>query len=297
MKTKLLIFLLIIKISSFSLLADNAGDWLEIIPDARSFGLGGAQIASNSGAYAPFWNPAAIGKNEELVSSLATLPGDVCFQYFGYAGDFSFGQLGIAYINSHVDGFQTTSYVNATDVAHGYGQVTGKGFVFSNTAICLSIANKFANFRYGIGFKFLSQSLSNHQASGLAVDLGLSYFCNNKLQISAAFYNVILSSIEWDSGENYSLPLKGKLGLNYILKDNLTILFDIDLLGYQENDLYIGVEYLFAKLFSIRMGYNKNSFTIGAGVNFQKITFDFAYKQASTEYLDSSTRLSMKYMI
>jgi hypothetical protein len=91
----------LILISSQILLGNNQGsDFLNIGPDAKTLGMGGAQVAVANNAYAAYWNPAGIQGKLEMTSTFATLFNVVKYNYFGFTCPSKFGRVAFSYISA-----------------------------------------------------------------------------------------------------------------------------------------------------------------------------------------------------
>ena len=299
--------ILVIFTLSINLFASNAGDWLEIGPDAIALGMGGAQTAVVKDHTAPFWNPAGIKNNQQIGSTFATLMGDVNYSYFGYVHPFDFGPVGFAFINVGVDGFKYATLTGTTPA------LSGGEFGFKSNAIMVSYAENLGkllstfsftsglsqswmtNTKIGGTFKLLSQSLDKSSSFGYGLDLGLQHQYSAKLSIGGVAYNLFPTNLVWSTGAVENVPIRIKLGAGYQYDEQLLLVADYDLLGYKEAAIYLGAQYQLNQYFCLRGGYQKNALAAGVGLMYQGFNFDMAYTQAATSYLEAATRLSLGY--
>ncbi|MFC1595825.1 PorV/PorQ family protein [Candidatus Margulisiibacteriota bacterium] len=304
----------IILLACMTIYASNAGDWLEIGPDARAIGMGGAQIAIANDAYVPFWNPAGLQAKQEVKSTFATLFGAVNYIYLGYTQPFDFGNLAFSYLSVGTDGFKEAEYIAATSTLHGYPELTGGSFSVGNSAFLVSYADNlgllakkfdftkglFQNWMQDVSvgstFKILSQTIQNDSATGFGLDVGAQYQYDKKLRIGAVMYNIMPTNVNWSTGTVENIPIKIKTGISYQYDKQITIVADLDVLGYKRGGIYLGGQYQYNKYLSGRAGYNKNSFSLGLGLEYQDVTFDFSYTTAPASYMDTSTRFSLGYV-
>ena len=288
---KIVTLLLIISISA-SVYASNAGDWLEIAPDARAIGMGGAQIAGANSAYAPFWNPASRSRMTEIGSTFASLMGQANYQYVGAMSNFSFGRLGLAYMRLSFEGLQKTALDNNQRPIS-----SGSDFSVLNSALMLSYSGRVNNsLELGITGKFINNTIENATASGLAIDLGLQYLIHKNLQLAAVIYNILDPVIIWSTRTEEAYPAKAKIGMRALLFNDLVIEADADIMGYQKAGIHIGGEYWIDNVFALRAGYDKDVIALGIGVNFEGFKFDYAYSMASTDYMEATSRFSLGYI-
>jgi len=103
----------------------------------------------------------------------------------------------------------------------------------------------------------------------------------------------------------YSLPLTFRIGLKSDILNTeistLGILCDIEKSNDERLKIPIGIRYIYNQIFTIRGGYifgaDLNSFTLGAGINFQitsfKLIFDYAFVPYSK--MGSTHRISLLF--
>ena len=273
-----------------------AGDWLEIGPDARALGMGGAQLAVNDGVYSSYWNPAAITVAREFGSTFATLLGEVNYNYIGYMQPIGPNAAALNYISMGVDGFKKTNYTNNRPYDEG------QDFSNKNGVLMISYATPWiqkldvGTLQIGTTLKLVNESIGEDSASGIGLDFGLLYYLNKQIQIGGVLNNVIPPTVKWETGTNETFPLKLRAGGAYHVEDNLLIAADIDLYGFEAGGLYLGVEYWPIKMLAIRGGYNKNAISMGLGLLYEGLKFDFSFTQAPADYMDATTRFSLGYV-
>ena len=289
---KILTIISIIVCLSIGLYASNAGDWLEIAPNARALGMGGAQIAGTNSAYAPFWNPASRSHMTEIGSTFASMPGEVSYQYFGAMHSFAFGRIGLGYLRVGLDGLQSTDL--SADLRP---IVNGSDFSVANSAILVSYSGSLSSvLEVGATAKIINNSIASATASGFALDLGVQYLVLKNVQLGAVVYNALSPVISWSTGAEEAYPMKVKVGIHSLLSDDLVFSFDADIIGYQNTGIHAGAEYWLNQLCALRAGYDKNALSIGVGIVYQGFRFDYAYTMASTDYLDATSRFSLGYV-
>lgn len=289
---KKVITIIILIAISIGVYASNAGDWLEIAPDARALGMGGAQIAGANSAYAPYWNPASRSRMTEIGSTFASIMGQANYQYVGAMHSFSFGKLGLAYVRLSFDGLQKTD-LDSNNRPHDLGS----NFGAMNSALMLTYsASPMSYFEIGVTGKLINNSIDNATASGFTLDLGMQYLVNKKIQVAAVAYNVLAPVIAWSTRTEEAYPTKVKVGLRFLISDDLVCEADLDVLGYQKAGVHFGGEYWIDDLFALRAGYNKDAFALGLGINCQGLKFDYSYNMASAEYLEATSRFSLGYV-
>ncbi|MFH1429129.1 MAG: hypothetical protein ABIH39_05225 [Candidatus Margulisiibacteriota bacterium] len=305
MKRSLLIIYFLITCTAAGL----ASNWLDIGPDARGMGLGGARMTVTGDVYAAYWNPAALPGDTVLGSTYASLFDEVKYNYVGYAQPLSTGRFGFGYLHAGMAGFEYTDYISSRPVA------TGGEFGFGNSAFLMSYAEGMPGMlgrsgwfgglyqpwmdsvEIGGTFKMLSQELAGETASGFGLDAGFIYRYSQNLRLGGVVYNLMPPSMAWTTGTSITFPLKARMGLQYQLFSNILLLCDMDVAGYDRGGVHVGSEYSFNKLLFLRAGYDRTAFSAGVGLAYWGVTFDFAYSKAPADYMEDSMRFSMGYVV
>lgn len=144
----------------------------------------------------------------------------------------------------------------------------------------------FKDFHSGISFKYIYENLYTDEATGYAVDFGLTYTGFMKgLSIGASIRN--LGAMNKLRNEETVLPKDFRLGASYSYNFTDTKLFLTLLIGlqrYLESDNYhfhTGTEISYDNFFFIRAGYisgyESKSVTTGFGIKIKSLNLDYAY--------------------
>jgi hypothetical protein len=225
-------------------------DFLRIGLAARPIGMGESFVAVSDDISAAYWNPAGLGdlSKKQIMFMTSRWLMDMNYHYVGYAspwgdstlgmnlGMFSFGDIaaydqGGAYVGnfSGYDGFATLSWA--------------KKINYSLLA--------------GVNLKYISEKLGDYSASGLALDLGTTYYTQvDGLAVGANLQN-IGSNFKFIS-EDTPLPLNLKLGLAYdrhFDSDQMLITSDLNLPSQQSSTWGLGLEYTLRRFLSLRTGF------------------------------------------
>jgi len=288
---------------------------------ARALAMGGAFVGHAKDATATYWNPGTLG--------LLTM-NELCFTHSDY-----FADIGIEYITAVFpwEGFGTIG-LSVTSMNMAEMQVTtvddpegasGAMFDAGSFAVGLSYGRSLTDkFAIGGTLKYISESIANSKATGIAVDIGtvfttpfkdirlgasISNF-GQKMKISGADLLVqkdIDPSINGNNEsvnanlatDNFDLPLNLRIGLAYdpikTSNSRLTVVVD----GLHPNDntesVNAGAEYaMFNERFFLRGGYrnlfqddNENSYTVGFGLNYrsESLHIRFDYAFADQQHL------------
>jgi len=266
--------------------------WLEIGPDARGVAMGTAQVADAAGAYASYWNPAGLTTKHGVVSTYGKLMGEISYRYIGYSQPLLSGSFGASYISNEMSGFKSTEYSN-----DGRPVVVGADFGSSESALLLSYASNLnSNLQIGGTVKLLESSLQDASASGLSFDLGFKCQYSDSLSIGGVAYNLASSGLSWSTGVTNELPMQVKVGVKYQAWSQLLVVSAFDVTGYDNPKAYLGAEYCLADNLQVRAGYSKNAISLGLGLKYQNVEFDFAYTKPMVDYMEASTRFSIGYV-
>ena len=167
----------------------TAGAAQLLIPvGAENIALSNANVATVSGVEALFQNPAGVAKyggSAQAMAGTMSYIADINVTNFGLLTNFGkTGTLGLSVKTLDFGDIPVTTY-NETE---------GTGATFSPRYMTLGItyAKSFSDrVQFGVNFKFVSESIINTTASGLAVDLGVQYqFPDMPLYIGVVLRNL-----------------------------------------------------------------------------------------------------------
>lgn len=305
--------------------------FLKVMPCARATAMGDAYSVLASGAEAVYWNPAGVGyvHGEELSLTYLKWIFDTRQGALSFASSLgSFGAVGLQMQYVDYGEMQEALWTAPYSSDINYPGLTGRTFRPYAYLFGLSYANRLTDkFATGISVKYAHESLYDGQtvnsvnnlgdtvnvntwANGLIFDFGLNY--------NTGFHTVRLAASMQNFGANVRyaaetspLPMALRVGIaadaignNALLlpdEDNrLTLEFDL----FQPNDYaqqaHLGMEYEYAGIFALRMGYKFNydadGFTAGVGVQqtYSELRFSFDYSYGALSYnLGSVQRISL----
>jgi len=336
MKTTTKFILLIFSLLLFSsiALAQKVGttsmQFLEVMPCARGTALGDAYTVWAEGAEAVFWNPSGVAlvQNQELSATYTSWIFDARQGGVSYAASLgNIGALGLQL--QYVDyGLFDEASTDPFYLAQGtYPGLTGRQFhpyaFVVGATFAQSLTDKFSA---GVTAKYAHESLYdqstvavvssggtetvNTYANGLLFDFGLRYNSGFRtVQIAASVQN-FGAQIKYAT-ESSPAPLLFRVGMaadiigsNSLLMDDdnnrIGIAFDL----FQPNDYtqqqHLGIEYEYAGVFAVRVGYKFNydteGFTAGGGlretVGGVRLSLDYSYGAISM-YLGNVHRISL----
>ncbi len=249
-------------------------------PFARSAGLGTTNTAYVAGVEAMRLNVAGIGRTNGLevsASNMQYLSGaDINMSSAGFAAGLGNGgaiSLEIAALSF--------GEIPVTTVASPEG--TGSRFNPSFFHISLGYAKTFEDkISVGVGLRFISEAIYNASAFGFAVDAGVQYVSGeeDEFKLGVALRNVglgmrfsgdgIAQQLSVQSGDynqtinnrvaDFDLPFQLNIGASYDLnvdEDNkVTLMGNFTSNAFSRDNLGVGAEYSFRKIFMLRAGYN-----------------------------------------
>jgi hypothetical protein len=290
--------------------------FLKVMPCARATAMGDAYSVLASGAEAVFWNPAGVAYVNSSALSMSYLKWIFDTQQGALSFASSFGNLGavgaqLQYVDYGEIPEALWSSPYKDDV--NYPGLTGRTFRPYAYLLGLSYANRLSDkFSVGLSAKYAHESLYDGQTvsavnnvgdtvnvntwgNGLIFDFGLSYNTGFRTVRLAASMQNFGANVRYAS-EASPVPMSLRVGIAGDLLGNdalllpgedsrLTVEFDL----FQPNDYaqqaHLGMEYAYANVIALRMGYKFNydadGFTAGVGVQQtfaeMQLTFDYSY--------------------
>ncbi len=298
-------------------LAQTGMKFLNVTTDARISGLADAITAVEGYSTSMFFNPSGMAKMPNIADvSFGRIDWIADIQYLYGSAAFSlangrYGVIGFTAIS--VDYGMFIGTIRDDDPANELGYVeTGN---FSPSAMAFGVGySKALSSKFSVGgnVKYVVQDMGSsivglsgaaadgnytrksYSASVYAFDFGVLYNTGfRSLNIGMCIRNFSKEVTYEDEG--FQLPLMFRIGVAMDLldvypvvsKENNSLLFSIDAThprDYQEQ-LNVGLEYLFFKTFAIRLGYSSpnDEYGLCTGVGFQKsyqnylLALDYAY--------------------
>lgn len=247
---------------------------------ARAGGMGEAFTAVADDATSIYWNPAGMAAVEEVELNLTHnewLMG-IRFEQATVVNEMWGGAAGLSF---------TGLYYGSLDRYGDSPSLTPDG-TFSPYDMALSFGyarDIIPNVALGAAFKIIYSKIDFESATGYAFDLGVTHRTKIEgLILAAAMLNLgpQTSFVE----EKFYPPFQLRLGGAYeIRKEALHggLILAADVVFPNDNDAkaHFGLEYAYQRLLMLRFGY-KNGYdvqgaTMGAGVVWNSLRFDYAY--------------------
>lgn len=262
---------------------------------ARGIGVGNAYSALVDDYSSVFVNPAAVGRYDKaqiglmqsnLFSDVNLLNGAVVFP-----NDISYG-FGFYYIGTDMPQamWDDDRYVYSNML--GYNDITFLGSVSSKITDQLSL---------GLTGKYRTANADKYNVSILNADIGTVYEVNEALHLSAVYKNFLPLKVKVKGGGEDNMQQKLTLGAAYrfvgrepgsfLYSKNQSLDFSFDTEVVDNQTMFrLGTEFKPNEALAFRAGYgmekwavssinvkNVNLFSVGIGVRFSGINFDYAY--------------------
>ena len=304
----LITILFILSISGSSLAGisktgTSASKFLNLSIPPRAIAMGGAFSSICNDASAMYWNVAGIaqlGKNEVIFTHTNWLA-DIKINYAGFVFPLGeFGNVGVNVTAMTMDDMDETTEF--------YPEGTGNTFGAGSYAFGLSYGRYlYTNFMIGVNIKYISETISQSSAQGLAIDIGTIFttpFWGIKFATSITNFGTKMRMTGDDllikkglddtrSGSNdqldtylstdaFELPLRLQIGASRdIILNEQRLTLAIDAAHPNDNTEYvnIGAELgLLNEMVFLRGGYKtlfiefpEEGLTLGGGFNYNKI--------------------------
>jgi hypothetical protein len=315
-KIKVLILLFVLYSSGIA--GKYAGSFLELGVGARALGMGSAYVALSDDAYGFYWNPSGMAflTNFQVASMYADLFNSFEKQNFLSAAMPVFGgvTISLAWMRRSIDDIpRYRDFINGPTAPQRYEGnnplIEGPINYFSSNSdafvvsfskyqrIMLDLGWQYfefpVDFGYGANIKVINEKLDDKSGTGIGLDLGmiLKIGLNNvfndenygDLIIGLNVQDIADTKITWDTDSKRKdyIERNFKYGVAYIqplnfVNSQMTIAYDID--SRYEGADHFGTELLYDSMLALRFGLNDGDFTTGAGFNFWKLKFDYAYQ-------------------
>ena len=290
----------------------------------RGIAMGEANVATSYGLEALFWNPAGVAKmnnSTQAMFSHMSYIADIGVEYGAVAANFEdFGALALSIKALSIGDIPITTTLNPD----------GTGATFSPTMVVAGLSySRLLTDRISVGItgNFITETIADVSASGVAFDIGVIY--DNLADLNGLSIGVVLKNIGTQmtySGTGlltladvqtlnrppqyykvdaapFELPSNFQLAAGYrpVLDEMNSLQFS----GIYQNNNFsgdegkLGAEYGYHDMFFLRAGYQFAlqqtdnyiyGFTAGAGINYSIEGFDIKvdYAFRDTKYFDGS---------
>lgn len=255
--------------------AGAAGAFLRLGIGGRALAMGSAFSAIANDPSASYWNPAGLAQIDvmHVMASHQRMPLDRTFNML--SGTVPFGRrgsFGVTWIGMGIDGIEARSSDSAQP---------DRVFAAFNNAFLLSYAVKLLpNLQIGATAKVIVQMLDEYDSFGTGFDAGLLYQPVDAVRIGFSAQD-LNTKTRWSQSATESLPLVLRGGLAVALTGNLLLAADVSKSAGEAPAFAWGAEYLSMSQLPLRLGYNQNGLTGGAGfvmpLQAWNMRFDYTY--------------------
>jgi len=279
----LILNFLLIKNLSAANISGNSGTaaypFLKIPVGARVTAMAENFVAAADDVNAIFYNPAGIAKINNI---------EVSAEHILWLETISKSNLGFVYPHSVIGpvgagiNYVSVPYEKRTQESDESYQ---KSSVYSAVINLVWARQLKDNLIAGCGLKYITENLDIQSTSGLALDIGGIYRLSEKYTIGLAIQNL---GTQFVSQNADPLPALIRAGAATSLLNNKLLLASDLNYGLVDESISIGIggQYSLGKYFQPRLGYKimLNNTNLGAisglragfGVNYKKISFDYA---------------------
>jgi len=277
--------------SSFS---NHNAPYLRMGVGARALGMGGAFVGVADDATAAYWNPAGLAWSsgwEFTGMYTAGMNVDRNHNYVGLAHNAEKFAFALQWTNAGMTDIMQTD---------GSGRDLGE-FNYGDNALALSLAKRFDIVALGVTGKFLRQGIGadidgTDGINGFGLDIGLGLVVNEWARIGLAVQN-LAGKLGSDDDAN-SIPATMRAGVALMPFRCVTTAFDV-VKTRDESDYSfhagaeVGIPVTEDLGTALRIGLNHNKFAGGLGIEFNFLSFDYAYVIEPEKFLDENHRLSV----
>jgi len=286
-----------------------AADIMEIGPSARPIGMGRAYTAVDNTVDAILFNPAGIAGIDTLRFSTmySNLVNDYNYTSFAIAVPIKYGTIGFSMLNES----SGTLYRTSLDTD---GKViidpSASQFSYTSQVFVIDYATEYSkNLSLGSRAKLYGKGTSQvtgGYGTGTALDLGLVYHLNPRINLGLSYENIMSSGISWPTGTRDPLPSKISAGL--LFKPRQDLVLHLDAVSPQNRSLLLrsGAEWLFSDLLFLRAGIEQKevssgdryfNYSFGVGSNLKNMYINYAYYADTALKENSSHFISLGFDI
>ncbi|MCP4566248.1 MAG: PorV/PorQ family protein [FCB group bacterium] len=257
---------------------------------ARAMGMGNAFVALSDDASAIYYNPSALPHFQSQQISLlhSILFEETIYDYVSYA-----------YPLNARHGFGIAGMRIGIDDIGRRDQVTDLGrFNASQMQLLLSYGRVIdSRLSTGMSLKLAHQSIDNYSAYGFGLDIAARAKITRNLRAGILLQDLIGARLKLAENRERT-PFTFKTGLAYLIKPSSSplsgaIALDLDKPENRSLKVHAGFEAAHSAGLILRGGYDRDNVTLGLGLRYQELTFDYALK--FLDRLSDSHRFSLTF--
>jgi hypothetical protein len=247
------------------------GEWLARYSNARSLGLGSANVAIANDPLGVLWNPAGLSfmDQNEVRFENAHLFGESSLNSLGFAVPGSrWPSFGVSMLSLSSGDFERTNDVNDPLGTFKEGE----------TAWLLSASKAFSpRLAVGVNVKLVQQTVESFSANGSGVDLGALFQVVPGLKLGASLMNLGGPTLQLrDVPETYPSQFRGGAALG-LLQGRGLLALEVDHADGLGTQLHAGAEYWLLSGMALRMGWSPDGPSGGLTYRFApRYTVDYA---------------------
>lgn len=257
---------------------------------ARAMAMGNGYVALSDDATAVYYNPAGM---PYLPSQQVSLLHTVLFE--GTVYDF------ISYVYPHtgVGAFGIAAMRIGTDDVGRRDYVTDLGrFSVTQMQLLLSYGRHFGErFSSGLSLKLAHQSLDAYSAYGYGLDLAGKCGITDRFTAGLMLQDIVGARLRLlNAKERTPLTIRGGVAYRYPIRQSpfsATMTLDAEKPEYRRVKIRSGLEVEHEAGLAVRGGFDRDNFTLGLGIRYQQLAFDYAYK--FIDNLANSHRFSLSF--
>ncbi len=290
---RLFILVLVLILMSAVLVAEDDGGTESIFSigaGARAMGMGNGFVGLADDATSVYYNPAGmLSLHSQQVSFLhTTLFEETIYDFLAYVKPYQNSAIGFAGMRIGTDdiGRRDSEYYDLGRFSASKLQFMGSYSRRINKKVTA-----------GVSGKMVHHSIDSYSAYGFGLDLSGHMTITDRLSAGILLQDIIGAKIQLIN-EKEGTPFTLKAGLAYRLGDDFTpvkanLVFDVDRPKNRSMKVRTGVEALHKSGLTLRTGYDRDNLSLGMGIRYQDLNFDYAYK--FIENLDDSHRFSFTF--
>lgn len=263
---------------------DSGLSFLTLGTNAEALARGDAGVATTTGAFATYWNPAGLagGSGHQLALSHHVWVADV--RTYALNAGFSLGE------KSGVGLFMIATGAGDLEARQQPGESDGT-FDAQFVSAGASVAHRFGPLRTGMTVKFLSERIYTNAASGYGFDFGVQgSMAGESVHFGATYSN--LGKMQELNVEATELPKTARVGIEVFpfrmitALDGAAFLSTSLLLEVSRNfvtestRMHVGLSGEVLETVTARVGYLSNDylrdFSAGVGIDVADLVFDYA---------------------
>ncbi len=282
-----------------------AGEIFRLYPDARISSLGGIHVAVEN--WGGLYNPSLVALQNfrgVRLSHSSLFNGMLYEEYINFQDGKGFRiPYGISVIYIGGSDIPITTLPDTTILP----SETNRPYKIKSARhrailACGSLSLKLNERAFaGVNLKTAYQKLYTTTGYSFGIDIGAVYRLSENIQVGLKLENPVPLLTYWSSKEkefaysafypgfSFTMPLKS-IHSELLFSSTLEYLFEENALTF-----FSGVEFFFQRILAIRAGYDRESYTLGAGLSFSRYSVDALLKEHQALEKSYNITLGIKF--